>query len=138
MRTIRKAVELGTPILGMLTVFAAVLLIPPAHLQIQLVIVLVGVLLIEAGVWGLTTPFLPNERQFLSLREEVDDFIDLVRQLNKVAIERRLLEDGTEKVNQAFEDTLADLHSSVRRMGQLAGVETGEVPPEPSDRGRTR
>ncbi len=135
MRTIRKAVELGTPILGMLTVFGAVLLIPPANLQIQLVTVLVGVLLIEAGVWGLTTPFLPNERQFLSLREEVDDFIDLVRQLNNAAIDRRLNREGTE---EAFEAALANLHTSVRRMGQLAGVETGEVPPEPSDRGRTR
>ncbi len=132
MRTIRKAVELGTPIVGMITVFAAVLLIPPANLQIQLVTVLVGVLLIEAGVWGLTNPFLPNERHYLSLREEVDDFIDLVRQLNAAAIEKRMLGDSTEQVNGAFEETLADLHSSVRRMGQLAGVETGEVLPEPN------
>ena len=132
MRTIRKAVELGTPIVGMLTVFAAVLLIPPANLQVQLVTVLVGVLLIEAGVWGLTNPFLPNERQFLPLREEVDDFIDLVRQLNEAAIKRRAVREGTNEAEAAFEATLADLHTSVRRMGQLAAVETGEVPPEPN------
>ncbi len=131
MRTIRKAVELGTPILGMVTVFAAVLLIPPANLQIQLVTVLVGVLMIEAGVWGLTSPFLPNERQFLFLREEVDDFIDLVRQLNKAAVDRRSSRESTDEAEEAFEATLADLHTSVRRMGQLAGVETGEVPPQP-------
>ena len=133
MRTIRKAVELGTPILGMVIVFAAVLLIPQANLQIQLVTVLVGVLLIEAGVWGLTSPFLPNERHFLSLREEVDDFIDLVRHLNQSAIDKRLSREGTEEAEKAFEATLADLHSSVRRMGQLAGMQTGEVPPEPID-----
>ncbi len=132
MRTIRKAVELGTPIVGMLTVFAAVLLIPPANLQVQLVTVLVGVLLIEAGVWGLTNPFLPNERQFMALREEVDDFIDLVRQLNQAAIKRRAVREGTNEAEAPFEATLADLHTSVRRMGQLAGVETGEVPPEPN------
>lgn len=131
MRTLRKAVELSTPIVGMVIVFAAVLLIPPANLQIQLVTVLVGVLMIEAGVWGLTSPFLPNERHFLSLREEVDDFIDLVRQLNKAAIDRRLSRESTDEAEEAFEATLADLHTSVRRMGQLAGVETGEVPPEP-------
>ncbi|GMR13830.1 MAG: hypothetical protein BMS9Abin29_2049 [Gemmatimonadota bacterium] len=128
MRTIRKTIELGTPILGMVTVFAAVLLIPPPHLQLQLVVVLVGVLLIEAGVWGLTNPFLPNERQFLPLREEVDDFIDLVRQLNAAAIEKR---SGREGAEADFDENLADLHSSVRRMGQLAGGGTDEGPSEP-------
>ena len=127
MRTIRKAVELGMPIVGMITVFAAVLLIPPPNLQVQLVTVLIGVLLIEAGVWGLTNPFLPNERQFLSLREEVDDFIDLVRLLNKAAVDRRIHTENAEGANGTFEEALADLHSSVRRMGQLAGVETGEA-----------
>ena len=111
----------------MITVFAAVLLIPPANLQVQLVTVLIGVLLIEAGVWGLTNPFLPNERQFLSLREEVDDFIDLVRLLNKAAVDRRIHTENAEGANGTFEEALADLHSSVRRMGQLAGVETGEA-----------
>lgn len=133
MRTIRKAVELGTPIVGMITVFAAVLLIPPANLQVQLVTVLIGVLLIEAGVWGLTKPFLPNERQFLSLREEVDDFIDLVRLLNKAAVDRRIHTEIAEGANGTFEEALADLHSSVRRMGQLAGVETGEAVQGPVD-----
>ena len=131
MRTIRKAVEVGTPILGMITVFAAVLLIPPANLQIQLVTVLVGVLLIEAGVWGLTNPFLPNERQFVALREEVDDFIDLVRQLNTAAVKKHSDRESTEE-DTAFEATLADLHTSVRRMGQLAGVDTDAAPPEPN------
>ncbi len=133
MRMIRKAVELGTPIVGMVIVFAAVLLIPPANLQIQLVTVLVGVLLIEAGVWGLTNPFLPNERHFLHLREEVDDFIDLVRHLNTAAIDRNSSEEGSEEADATFQETLDDLHASVRRMGQLAGVETGDVPPEPID-----
>ncbi len=133
MRTIRKAVELGTPIVGMITVFAAVLLIPPANLQVQLVTVLIGVLLIEAGVWGLTNPFLPNERQFLSLREEVEDFIDLVRLLNKAAVDRRIHTENAEDANGTFEEALADLHSSVRRMGQLAGVETGKAVQGPVD-----
>lgn len=133
MRTLRKFIELGTPILGMVIVFAAVLLVPPANLQLQLVIVLVGVLLIEAGVWGLTTPLLPNERQFLPLREEVDDFIDIVRQLNDAAVERRSLDHGTESADGAFEEALAALHSSVRTMGRLAGMEAGAVPPESID-----
>lgn len=117
------------PVMGMIIVFAAVLLIPPANLQIQLVVVLVGVLLIEAGVWGLTNPFLPNERQYVSLREEVDDFIDLVRQLNSAAVDKG---PGREVAQKAFDDTLEDLHSSVRRIGQLAGVEVGQPPEEPT------
>ncbi len=129
MRVIRKAVELGMPVIGMVIVFAAVLLIPPANLQIQLVVVLVGVLLIEAGVWGLTNPFLPNERQYVQLREEVDDFIDLVRQLNSAAVDRG---PGREVAERAFDETLEELHASVRKMGRLAGVEVGETPEEPT------
>ena len=117
------------PVMGMIIVFAAVLLIPPANLQIQLVVVLVGVLLIEAGVWGLTNPFLPNERQYVQLREEVDDFIDLVRQLNSAAVDRG---PRREVADKEFNETLEELHASVRKMGRLAGVEVGETPEEPT------
>jgi len=36
--------------------------------------------MIEAGVWKLTSPFLPSERRYGELREEVDGFIGRVRQ----------------------------------------------------------
>ena len=69
-RRLRRAIEFGLPIVGMLIIFGSVLFVPPDSLQIQVVVVLAGVLILEAGVWGLTTGILPNERRYLALRQE--------------------------------------------------------------------
>jgi hypothetical protein len=108
------------PILGMFTVFAAVL--TPriaANLQLQIIIVLIGVLMIEAGVLKFTNPFLPSERRYEALREEVDHFIALVRDLNGAAVELRATAaiDRQEEV----ERILLTMHRSVDLMGELAG-----------------
>jgi hypothetical protein len=120
-RTFRKIIEMGLPIVGMVVVFGAILL-PTINLnlQIQVVITLVGILMIEAGVWKLTAPFLPSERKYNALRRQVDGFIDLVRQLNNAAVE-----SGGEP-SEAVQDVLDTMHSSVDRMGTLAGHETVE------------
>ena len=57
---------MGLPILGMVVVFAGVLAVPPTDLRLQIMVVLGGVLILEAGVWGLTNHFLPNERQYVA------------------------------------------------------------------------
>ena len=62
MRVARRAVVLGIPLLGMAIVFGGVLFVPPSNLQLLILVVLVGVLILEAGVWGLTGQLLPNER----------------------------------------------------------------------------
>jgi len=104
--------------LGVLLVFGAILFIPPYNLQIQIVVVLLGVLMLEAGVWGLTGQLLPNERSYLALREEGDHFIHLIRTLNEAALAR---EEGLEGSDQRLEEALAAMHASVERMGGLAG-----------------
>jgi hypothetical protein len=42
-----------------------------------------GVLLMEAGIWGITARLFPNERKYVTLRSELDGMIDLVRALSK-------------------------------------------------------
>jgi hypothetical protein len=89
----------------------------PRSLQLQVLLVLIGVLILEAGVWGLTSTFLPNERRYLSLREEGDHFLGLIRELNAAALAR----GESEEDDKLFRETRARMHSSVERMAELAG-----------------
>ena len=57
-------------------------------IQQQLPLALIGVLLMEAGVWGLSSKGFPNERRYIDLREEGDNIIELIRKLNAAAVAR--------------------------------------------------
>ncbi len=115
-RKIRRGIEIALPILGMGIIFASVLF-GPNSLQLQVLFVLTGVLILEAGVWGLTGGILPNERRYLALREEGDHFLALIRVLNAAAVAR----DKGEEDDARFRDTRAQMHTSVERMAELAG-----------------
>ena len=104
--------------MGMAVVFGGVLFVPPSDLQIQILVVLLGVLILEAGVWGLTGQLLPNERTYVALRDEGNHFIDLIRDLNAAATAKEDREAGAE---QRFTETLDAMHQSVDRMAGLAG-----------------
>ena len=114
-RKIRRGIEIALPILGMGIVFASVLF-GPDNLQLQVLLVLVGVLILEAGVWGLTGGILPNERRYLGLREEGDHFLGLIRLINEAAVAR---DEGRED-DARFRETRAQMHTSVERMAELA------------------
>lgn len=119
-RRLRKAIEFGLPIVGMLIVFGSLLFVPSNLLQIQVFVVLIGVLILEAGVWGLTTGILPNERRYISLREEGDHFLVLIRGLNQAAVEKnRKGQASTEE----FREAVSLMHASVERMASVAGDE---------------
>lgn len=122
MRNLRKIMAMGLPILGMIVVFSAILV--PAislNLQLQIVVVLAGLLIIEAGVWRLTAKILPNERKYLTLRAEVDDFIARIRVLNAQGSNLRV--QDSEAGREAFRETIDVLHASVDRMAEVAGRE---------------
>lgn len=119
MRVIRKALNAALPILGMAIVFGAVLFVPPEDRQLQIIAVLVGIVLIESSVWKVTNPFLPSERRYAELRQEVDRFIGRVRELNSAAEVHRM--EGSLETRQRYEDALSSMHRSVERMGEVAG-----------------
>lgn len=121
-RGYRKTVEIGLPILGMLVVFGGVIFVSPTELQIQLLVVLAGVMMIEAGVWGMTKAILPNERRFVALREEGNRFIGLIRILNAAKVID--LREGSDHTRRAVAVALEEMHDSVRTMGELAGQES--------------
>ncbi len=116
-RKLRRAIEVALPLLGMGIIFGSVLFASPNNLQLQVLLVLFGVLILEAGVWGLTRALLPNERRYLTLREEGDHFLGLIRVLNDAAIAR----DSGHESDARFRDTRARMHTSVDRMAQVAG-----------------
>ena len=122
-RRIRKLVDAGLPIAGMLMVFASVLLV--TELRTQIAFVLVGVILIEAGIWKLANPLLPSERKYSALRNEVDDFIRRIRTLNRTAIAANA---GDTAAQLEREQILTELHAAVERMNSYAGNETGTTP----------
>jgi len=115
-RRIRRVMEVAIPLLGIGMIFLSVLF-GPSSLQLQVILVLVGVLILEAGVWGLTSGLLPNERRYLALREEGDNFIALIRELNSAALGRK---KDTED-DKHFRKTLKLMHGSVDRMADLTG-----------------
>ena len=64
-RTIRRGMEIVIPLLGMGIIFGSVLF-GPNSLQLQVLLVLIGVLILEAGVWGPHERDLPSERRYLA------------------------------------------------------------------------
>lgn len=119
-RNIRRSIDVGLTGLGIGIVFTAVLLSSSLTIQMQLPIALVGVLLMEAGVWGLSSKIFPNERRYIDLREEGDYIIQLIRQLNAAALAR---EKGAD-VDERFQTTVDEMHDSVKRMAELASRES--------------
>lgn len=130
MRSLRRWLSIGLPVMGMVVVLIAIVSV--VDRQMQLVFVVAGVLLIEAGVWKLANPILPSERRYTELRGEVDHFVDLVREMNAAAVEARQ-SDSDDRWDD-YQDLLSTLHESVDRMGQLAGKEVGERETAPPPR----
>jgi hypothetical protein len=88
-------------------------------LQLQVISVLFGILILEAGVWGLASRLLPDERRYLDLREEVDHFVGLIPELNASAV-ASLDREGSKEDEKRFQEVLEQLHACVRRMGEVA------------------
>ncbi len=88
-RTARRAIEATVPILGILIILSSVLLNPDITVQLDVTVLLIGVLILLTGPpWKLTRAFLPDERVFLDLREEGDQFLELLRVLKRTAAKR--------------------------------------------------
>lgn len=72
-----------------------------------------GLLIAVLGFLYGVNPFFTSERRYLSLRAEVDDFIGLVRLLNRAVV----AEEGGEALGRLN----GKMHESVERMMEKAG-----------------
>lgn len=84
MRRWRTRLDRFLAVAGIFVVLVPVVLADVTRLEVATVVV--GLLMIEAGVWGLANRILPDDRTYCHLREEVDRFLEDVRQLNESAV----------------------------------------------------
>jgi hypothetical protein len=122
MRTIRRLTQLLLTLIGTAIVLYAVLRVESTYNRV--LVVALGLLFVEAGIWELTRSLFPNEREFKPLRKETDYFLTIVRRLNRASIRARAGAIGSdEEVNRLH----MELHHSVDRMRRLAGLSEEEL-----------
>ena len=112
LRRAAKHLPVTAAILGMMLVFASILFLYFAHPTARIITVSIGMIVFVGGMWYAANPFIKNERRFLKLRAEVDQFIALARDLNR---------DSIAGDSEAGERVKAAMHESVERIGGLAG-----------------
>jgi hypothetical protein len=115
-KNIRRNIDLALTAVGIAVVFSVIILGTSLDVRAQMPIALIGVLLMEARIWGLSSKFIPNQRKYTSLSEEGDRMLDLIRELNSAAIAKEI---GTEDAKR-FQITLEAMHTSVLKMSELA------------------
>ncbi len=119
----RHAIDTGLPFVGVLVILSAVLFV--RGLRVQTPIVVLGILMLEAGIWKLAHQLLPSERTYLALRCEGDQFLGLLRQLNTAAL--AVQERDTPENHQAFGEVRDAMHQAVERMADVAGKTDAEL-----------
>jgi hypothetical protein len=124
MRKTRRFINVIFTLVGTSLVLYAMVAIE--QLNTRVLVAALGLVLIEAGVWRLTKSLLPNERKYTALRKEADYFTNLVRRLNRAAIQVR---DGAEEGQGDLTHVHEEMHHSVDRMLRLAGQADDDVAP---------
>jgi len=127
LRILRKIIDISLPFAGVAAVLGAVLFMRE-DLRMQIVVVGLGMLLIEVGVWKGAHRLLPSDRKYLALRTEGDLFIKLLRQLNAAALALR--EHDSPERRQAFEEVRDAMGQTVDRMAHVAGKTDAELASE--------
>lgn len=117
----RKLLQFGLPVVGIATaLLGAFLAFDPI---VRAVFVGFGLLLSFAAGARVPYAFLLNERRYLQLRRELDQFIWLARELNSAALEARRSSTGEAK----FRDLQVAMQESVERMSMFAGRTDDEL-----------
>lgn len=123
-------------VIGLGLIVGGVLL--PMPIRFQILSVIIGLLVYQTMLLGLFERFLPNERRFLALREEVDRLLALVRDLNQAAIAAHAV--GMDR-DHYMSPILRRMHDTVDRLPNVAGRRAREPefrawleePPPPGD-----
>jgi hypothetical protein len=122
MRRIRRWTQILLTLVGTAVVLYAVLAVEATYNRV--LVVVLGLILVEAGIWEFTRSLFPNEREFRPLRKETDYFLSIVRRMNRAAIRARA--DAAGAVDEV-ERLTVEMHHSVDRMRRLAGLSDEEL-----------
>jgi hypothetical protein len=117
MRRIRGSFHFALTVGGTVLVLYAVMRVDSTWDRVLLV--LLGLVLIEAGIWRITQSLFPNSREFRPLRKETDYFVALVRRLNRASL---LAQRGSQSATAELARVHEEMHHSVDRMLRLAGM----------------
>jgi hypothetical protein len=128
LRHLRKGFDIGLPLIGVMIILGAVLFL--RGIRIQIAVVMVGIVLIEAGVWKIAHQLLPNDRRYHTLRYEIDAFIALSRDLNEAALAAKV--EDTPENQRAFDEIREAMHRAVDQISDVAGKTEKELPPNPT------
>lgn len=127
-RTFNRYIGLVAAIVGLSIVVSSFFLV--GNLNLWYLTVMAGLLLAMGGFLYGAHPFLTSERRFTGLRQEVDRFIALVRELNTAARSAGSREE--------FERVKREMLRSVERMAELAGKEDMARRNAPGEEERSR
>lgn len=83
MRRLRNVIDRLVFYAGIVLVLGTMSIMVASVLQTSMVVF--GLLLVQLGVWRAASAVLPNARRNQSLRDEVDQFIKLVREIYRAA-----------------------------------------------------
>ena len=114
-RKIIPRVPFVMAIVGMIIVFGGLGLFYLESPTAKIGSVSTGLLLFLGGFFIASNPFFKNQRRYMGLRGQLDDFIGLVRQLNEAAVSRSIPEQ--------FHRIKSEMHASVERIAMVAGEE---------------
>ncbi|MBR9990670.1 MAG: hypothetical protein KFH98_13000 [Gemmatimonadetes bacterium] len=117
MRRIRGSFHLALTVGGTLLIAYSVMYVEGMY--DRLLVVALGLVLIEAGIWRVTQSLFPNDRNFRPLRKETDYFITLVRRLNRAAVNAQ---GGSGSAIHDLTQVHDEMHHSVDRMLRIAGL----------------
>ena len=80
----------------------------------QVTALTLGLALLLSGIWYSGNPIFIQERKYQALRDRMDDFIDLGRELNQAAIEGQ---------HDQVESVQSRMHDAIQGMVDAAGKE---------------
>jgi uncharacterized membrane protein HdeD (DUF308 family) len=83
MRKLRQVIDRFVVYGGVIVILASIVVTDPSRNQV--VLVLLGLLLVQLGVWRIASRVLPSTRTNQRLRDEVDQFLASVRELYRLA-----------------------------------------------------
>lgn len=115
MSSLRKLLHFGLPFVG--TALAIVAAVVVTNTLVRVLLVLLGVVLIQAVTSKLPYYIFHNERRFRQLRSELDEFVWLIRELNAAAVDTT----SNPRAEDRFEDLHTALQESLERMALYAG-----------------
>jgi len=112
---LRKLLHFGLPFVGTALAIGAAVVVTDTLVRVLLV--LLGVILIQAVTSKLPYYLFHNERRFRQLRSELDEFVWLIRELNAAALDTHT----NPRAEDRFEDLHTALQESLERMAIYAG-----------------